>query len=92
MKAPKCLRERAQWLNWKLVNGNKIPVTKTGAPGKSNDPATWSTYQSAVRVKSKFSGIAFVFSEEDPFCGVDLDNCLDEDQNLLDWAKPLHTN
>ena len=89
MKAPKCLRERAQWLNWKLVNGNKIPVTKTGAPGKSNDPATWSTYQSAVRVKSKFSGIAFVFSEEDPFCGVDLDNCLDEDQNLLDWAKPF---
>ena len=89
MIPPKCLRECAQWLNWKNINDNKIPCTKSGAPGKSNDPSTWSTYQSAVRVRSKFSGIAFVFSDDDPYCGIDLDNCLDENGNLLDWARPF---
>jgi len=91
MKPPKSLRERKQWLNWKNVNGNKIPMAKDGSPGKSNDPSTWSTYQSAVRVANKFDGIAFVFSEDDPFCGIDLDNCLGEDGNLLEWAIPFVT-
>ena len=89
MIPPKELRERRQWLNWTNDNGNKIPKQVNGQYGKSNDPTTWASYQSVKRVAGKFSGIAFVISDEDDFCGIDLDNCLDENGKMLDWAIPF---
>ena len=89
MIPPKELRERRQWLNWTDDNGNKIPKQVNGQYGKSNDSKTWATYQSVKRVAGKFSGIAFVISDEDDFCGIDLDNCLDENGKMLDWAIPF---
>jgi putative DNA primase/helicase len=34
-------------------------------------------------------GPGFVFSKDDPYCGIDLDNCIDEQGNLLEWARKL---
>jgi primase-polymerase (primpol)-like protein len=45
-----------------------------------NDPATWGTFESA---KKRFNegdvdGFGFVFTENDPYVGIDLDNCRDK--------------
>lgn len=76
---PAELTQLNQWMVWSYsADGQKIPA------GKSNDPATWKPF-SVVAERSKK---AFVFSDSDPFCGIDLDDCLD-DGVLADWAIPI---
>ena len=62
------LTERKQWMTWRLDDDKKIPN------GKSNDPSTWH-YFDDLKYAEK---IAFVFSADDPFVGIDLDDCIDE--------------
>lgn len=33
--------------------------------------------------------MASVFSEDGPFVGIDVDNCVDEDGNIKEWAREL---
>jgi len=59
----------------------KIPDDpKTGRYAKSNDPETWGAFETAVdyhrRGDTKTEGIGFMFDEDDPFVGVDLDACV----------------
>lgn len=50
-------------------------------PAKTNDPRDWSTFSEAVsklnHPRVRADGIRFVFTEPDPFVGIDLDNALD---------------
>jgi DNA-binding transcriptional ArsR family regulator len=83
---PEELKYRPQWVTWKSVERDgkltKIPLDpETGGPGKSNDPATWGTFDKAVshyqaHQGNGIAGIGFVFSPDDPFTGVDLDHAL----------------
>lgn len=75
---PEELTSRPQWLTWRLVDGSKLPN------GKSNDPESWCHYWEI----EEFDRIAYVFSEGDPFCGVDLDDCL-VDGELVEWASSI---
>ena len=75
---PKGLIRLDQWVgwSWKRIGEKwtKVPYDlKTGANASSDDPAIWSPY-SAIQ---GHENIGFMFSEDDPFCGVDLDKCLD---------------
>ena len=36
-----------------------------------------------------FSGIGYVFSADDPYCGIDVDNCLKPDGTPKRWATPI---
>lgn len=57
-----------------------------------NNPHTWGTYQQATqryRTSGAFGyqGIGFVFSERDPFCGVDFDKCRDpKTGEIKEWV------
>jgi len=66
---PQCLKDIAQWMTWELRDGQKIPN------GKSNDPMTWHAF---ARVQNK-EKIAYVFSDDCPFVGIDVDDCITED-------------
>jgi len=60
---------------------------------RQTDPATWTSFERALRHWQRFprhyAGIGFVFHVDDPFCGVDLDNCLDEAGTLKPWAQGI---
>ena len=82
---PKELALTPQWVCWSGTVGqngkmSKIPINpKTGRNAKTDDPATWGTFEVAIDFsrKNDLPGIGFVFSGADDFVGIDLDECLD---------------
>ena len=85
---PEELKKRKQWVNWKTLNRNgkptKIPFQPNGQPASSTDPATWSTFADVG------DQCGFVFAEDDPYIGIDLDGCRNPDTGKLDdWAREV---
>jgi hypothetical protein len=82
---PACLRARAQWVCWKYVQRGdkwtKSPVNPhTGEIDDANSAATWGTFEKALETfhhTPHLAGVGFVFTADDPFCGIDLDDCID---------------
>ncbi len=75
----------------------KIPHQPNGEKARTNDSATWSTFDDVVDAAGRggFDGIGFVFSPNDPYFGVDLDGCLDKEgrptELALDVVQELRT-
>jgi putative DNA primase/helicase len=87
---PAELRELRQWVLWRYEEREgkrtKVPcrANKPTVRASSTDPDTWSTHEDALRAAGTdgMDGIGFVFTESDPYAGVDLDHCVDgEDIN-----------
>jgi putative DNA primase/helicase len=78
---------------WVCSGRNKEPVNpKSGQHAKTNDPATWTSYDEAVEATQRYDlcGVGFVLTKEDPFFVVDLDGCIDpETGELSRWADEL---
>src|SRR5215217_8579822 len=97
MAATNDIRALRQWLVWRLEERDgkptKIPYSPaTGLKASSTTPENWASYQEAVRACKEhgYDGIGFVFSKDDPFCGVDLDGCLDPKTGELEgWARQI---
>ncbi len=92
---PDALKQKPQWVCWRLEDRDgkqtKIPYNPTiGTMASSTDPATWSGYKEAVVAfeKNEYTGIGYVFSKDDPFCGIDIDNCI-ENGKLKPWAVDI---
>lgn len=86
---PAALITRPAWVVWRYENGTKVPYSaKTGHKASSTRESTWTTFDVAVRVAAAkdFDGVGFVFSEDDPFTGIDLDDCRDDTGELAAWA------
>ena len=90
---PTELKARPQWLVWKNETRDgkptKVPYQINGKRAQANQLNTWTDYQTAMSHRHDFSGIGFVFSENDPYCGIDLDNCLDDNGKVKAWAEPI---
>lgn len=92
--SPKDLNQWVVWL-YEEINGKraKVPYSPLDARRASaTDPATWATYEQAKTVAKggSYDGIGFVFTERDPYCGVDLDDCVDpETAELAGWADEI---
>ena len=58
---------------------SKLPVQINGQSASSTNPATWVDFLSVQAAyeadPNKFSGVGFVFSEDDNLVGIDLDDC-----------------
>jgi hypothetical protein len=92
---PDELKALNQWVAWNYERDpdrdkwTKVPInTRTGRKAKANDPSTWGTFQEALAYyrKHRCSGIGFEFSVDDPYCGIDLDNCRDPDSGQIQPA------
>ncbi|MEJ7567779.1 MAG: hypothetical protein WKF41_05895 [Gaiellaceae bacterium] len=84
---PAELRSRPQWVCWKLVerDGQPKPTKEPWQPdgrrrASSTDPSTWSRFEEAAAAleAGSFDGLGYVFSADDPYVGVDLDDGLTE--------------
>jgi hypothetical protein len=89
---PEELKELRQWLVWRFEQRDerwtKVPYRTAGRRASTTDPSTWSSFEDAIAAyeDETFDGVGFVFSEDDPFCGIDLDHCLDETNMVQEWA------
>lgn len=95
-KVPAELKALNSWVVWKTIvrdgSPTKLPFQPSGVAAKSNDPATWTSFENACKAYSAggYSGVGFVFSESDGFCGIDLDGCRDEQSGAYaEWAKSI---
>ena len=94
---PQSLRSLSQWVAWRYITRDgkqtKAPVSPhDGSLADSTSEKTWGSFDQAVeacRKDSSLAGIGFVFSADDPYCGVDLDNSIDADGNLKPWTVDL---
>jgi len=85
------LQERNQWVTWRHERGTKVPYNaRTGHHAKSTDPDTWSSCEVALRaaVSRRHDGVGFVFSDDDPYVGIDLDDCI-ADALIAPWAQQI---
>ncbi|SEP19739.1 hypothetical protein SAMN04487948_12049 [Halogranum amylolyticum] len=88
---PDELVERPQWVCWRREQrdgkATKIPVVPgVGSFASSTDPETWADFETArdYLERGRADGIGFVFTEEDPIVGVDLDDCRDSESGDTD--------
>lgn len=95
---PKALTSVPQWVAWSghtSMDGklSKRPINaRTGKYAKTNESATWSKFDEAVSHcrENSLQGVGFVFSEDDPFVGIDLDDCLDPKTGQIQpWAREI---
>lgn len=97
MSESSSIRDLHQWVCWRSEERNgkltKIPYSPTtGARARSDNFETWGTLieaREAARQRD-YDGIGFVFTASDPFCGVDLDGCLDSATGEVEpWAREI---
>lgn len=94
---PDDLRERDQWVLWQYEDRNgrttKVPYRIGHRRASSTDRGTWASLEAVTdewrRVPTQYAGPGFVFSADDPFCGIDLDDCLDADGTLKAWGRGI---
>ena len=83
---PPELRQLPQWIRWrwewdeKRSAWTKIPMRSTSArKAATNRRDTWTSFQDALENAGRHDadGVGFVFTELDPYCGIDIDGCRD---------------
>ncbi|WP_158055603.1 phage NrS-1 polymerase family protein [Halorussus halophilus] len=97
---PASLHEYDQWVCWRTQardgKQTKVPVNPhTGRYGSATDPDTWGSFEQAraYAVDGSASGLGFVFTDNDPFVGVDLDDARDpETETPTEWAESIIQN
>ncbi|WP_242361881.1 DUF3987 domain-containing protein [Anaeromyxobacter sp. SG17] len=84
-KIPGELRALPQWV---CAGANKVPTDpKTGRPASVTDPSAWGTFQEASEYADKNGlRVGFVFTEADPFTGIDLDNKIERPLTPEQWG------
>ncbi|RXG35030.1 DUF927 domain-containing protein [Methanohalophilus sp. WG1-DM] len=97
------LKEYDQWVLWKYIPENgkhkKIPYSIHGSRASPTNSETWSSFEeisSKFQESEDYTGIGFVFTESDPFVGIDWDHIRDAEKDLwnidiLDEIKNLET-
>lgn len=98
MPAMAYLVGRRQWVAWRYKlegfgKSTKPPVNPHNGYGASHSsPATWGTYEEALRrcEHDGLAGVGFVLADGDDLSGLDLDGCIDAETGVLDpWAQEI---
>ncbi|MFD1205809.1 DNA primase, partial [Sporosarcina contaminans] len=79
---PSELKALPQWILWRIETRNgkqtKVPYQVDGEMAQANNRRTWSTFATAVKfyLEGDYDGIGFIFSRQDNYIGIDIDNCV----------------
>jgi hypothetical protein len=91
------LRALRQWIVWRYEatriedKPTKVPYdAKGGRYARTTEPQTWASFNEAVAAlqTGQFNGIGFVFTTEDNYCGIDLDNV--RDPQIYERMRYIH--
>src|SRR5690242_17409978 len=85
-----------RWVGWRYEyrdgKWTKVPKSARGGEAKSQDPATWTDFQTISAAYGQrstwFDGIGITLgqcSDGQYRVGIDLDSCIDESGQLADW-------
>src|SRR5262245_46240553 len=96
-QVPLALRGHKQWVFWRQEardgKPTKVPHTFMGYRASTTNPDTWSHLDFLLSILTKSptfaAGVGFVVTAGDPFCGIDLDDCLTDSGSLKLWAEAL---
>jgi len=96
---PTELKDKKQWVSWEYRERNgkpaKVPINPAdGSLAKINDSTTWGSFGSALlytpsNEDDRIPRLGFVFTESDPYVGVDLDNCIDDEGEVSETAEAI---
>ena len=80
-----------QWVCWDDKTGRKVPLQVGGGAASSTNPTTWTSYDKAVEYAEAngLRGVGFVFTKDDEYCGVDIDDCIDYDGIVSEEAMQI---
>lgn len=94
---PQELQSLRQWVCWRLEDDGSSKPTKvpycphTGELASVSDPKTWDTFAHAIAALQqqtwKYSGIGFVFTADDPYAFIDLDDPQGDQETLNRQVK-----
>ncbi len=93
---PEELKVLKQWVVYRLVKKpgkekpDKVPYQINFNNASVTNPKTWCTFEQALEAfqEKNFDGIGFVFTKDDPYSGIDLDNCINLETSTIEpWAK-----
>jgi hypothetical protein len=90
---PRELRQLPQWVGWRSEMRDGKPTKAPTRPdgdgyAKVSDPTTWGSLPQVQR--ASIDGVGFVFSDSDPYCGIDLDGCREfRSGELAPWARAV---
>jgi len=79
-----------QWVFYK--KGDKRPWNpRNNQPASVSDSRTWGTFKQVVQAVKDYrgEGPGFVFTENDPYCAIDIDKCIDEDGQMDPEAQEI---
>lgn len=92
------LKQMKQWVCYRAIQKGervaKVPVhPSNGKAMDINNKENWFTFaevvQEIINGNEHVSGIGFVFSESDPYVGIDLDYCINEEGNFSSLAQEV---
>lgn len=93
---PEALRASPQWVCWKWKDRDgqrtKIPIAPAnGRNASTTTPADWSSFDDAITACGELdcAGVGFVFTAEDDYAGIDLDDCIDADGAICSEAQAI---
>lgn len=89
---PEELRKLPQWVLWRLEDGKKIPYQPTGGRASTTNKEHYSSYNDVIsrHFMGGYSGIGFVFTANDDYVGIDMDNAVVDGQYAADAIKVLN--
>jgi putative DNA primase/helicase len=95
-QAPGELRTADQFVCWREEERagdiTKVPYSVHGGRASSTNPETWAPFEAAIAYAKEhsMSGVGFVFAEDDPYAGIDIDKCRNaETGDLEPWARKI---
>ncbi len=64
-----------RFLNWRMIDGRKVPCKRDGTPCDAHDPANHTDHATALAATTAGYGVAFDLRVEDGLFFLDLDKC-----------------
>lgn len=85
------MKERKQWLVWRLQGERKRCCNRWGEYCGSTDTHYYMTWDEAKAVCERLNvqGPAFCFTADDPYVGIDIDDSLIEYNQPKEWILPI---